>query len=486
MKSVTHGVNKLLKIEESLQQDADESNLIIDEQLITIPTGLSPSPDSKHSLHDSETGVARPKLLKRSKWSHAAGAFGLMLQRNSMYFFTPLFLTIMIGAEDTGFVFLVMKITEGLTDLATPVGMFYIRERSLEGTSDSQKRYPLLHTKVLDVISLPMAVSFGLLHMPDIFDLGVYGYTLMAIIYGGCYSVYSINLRAIVTGLGSQTPEIERFTRAVVALSSSAENLGTIAMFSMAAIALYARPDNWAFTLMAISVSVLFAVGSFIRSLCSLETLHEHRAHPPRASPAPANSIGRRPSAVSAFKHDFCALKALFSHLHVAMYVMGAALSFTSNANLMPMFMSLFVVQALGVSAWQTAHGGLLQTLVALIAVAPFAALQKRFGTSMHINVVVPLAVAWAAAALSYFLTTDDGGVIQFWLVGLWYIGFGLLSSSACSFLADHVLLDSYGALDKQVDSSVLNSAFRALTKFMTAFASWLMLMLAGLYGFSS
>ena len=277
----------------------------------------------------------------------------------------------------------------------------------------------LLHTKVLDTISLPMALSFTLLHMPDLLGFGVYGYTLMAIVYGGCYSVYSINLRAIVTGLGSQTPEIERFTRSVVALSSSAENLGTISMFTMAAIALYARPNDGAFTLVAISVSVLFTLGSFIRSLNSLEAFHDNTSSledTSSASSASSNkSASRRISGISGFKDDFSTLSTMFSHGRVAVYVMGAALSFTSNANLMPMFMSLFVVHGLGVSAWQAALGGLLQTVVALSAVAPFASLQKHFGTSMHINVVVPMAIAWAAAS-SYFLI-DEAAATQLWLM---------------------------------------------------------------------
>ena len=68
---------------------------------------------------------------------------------------------------------------------------------------------------------------------------------------------------------------------------------------------------------------------------------------------------------------------ALFSRFYIAIYVIGAALSFTANANLMPMFMSLLSVQGLGVATYLVAIAGLLQTIIALISVPPFAMFQN-------------------------------------------------------------------------------------------------------------
>ena len=297
---------------------------------ISLSSSVDIDTEENAMKSDGDAGVTRKdgrfprRVWTKAKYAHSVGAFGLMLQRNLMYFFTPLFLTASIGAANTEFIFLIMKLTETFTDLATPVLMFSLENhfnrrrrrrrrfsaaKSLSPSSSSSSM--MLLTMVLNVITFPMSLSFACLHAPTSVGFGVYGYTAASMIYGACYSIYTINFLAIVAEISassssassngsstqvwppspsptpsptpspspspspSQSPpplsSSAAFSRSVVALSNAAENLGIIVMFIMAAITLYIRADEWSFTLVALGAAIVFMLCSLIRSLHSLE-----------------------------------------------------------------------------------------------------------------------------------------------------------------------------------------------------------------------
>ena len=166
-----------------------------------------------------------------------------MFQRSFTYFFTPLFVVgALLGAEQAATLLLVLKIAETVGDVGAPavIALLFSKESS-----------NLRRTRMLDLLTLPMAFSFICLHAPPAWNLSLILYGLAAGIYGICYSMYNISFRALVSDLATdEHAQAAPFARTVIAVTNRTKNLGTFLMLSLSSVMSHlSSPNHYCLTL---------------------------------------------------------------------------------------------------------------------------------------------------------------------------------------------------------------------------------------------